>query len=120
MPDLPAGPAVTRAGDLWRLGPHALLCGDAGDGDATARLLGGEAVDMVFTDPPYNVPIDGHVTGLGRTRHREFAFAAVEMSAEAFTAFLAEALAPGRHSLATGPLPSSAWTAAHARDAGGG
>jgi DNA modification methylase len=43
---------------------------------------------MVFTDPPYNVPIDGHVCGSGKIRHREFAMASGEMSEEAFTAFL--------------------------------
>jgi hypothetical protein len=47
-----------------------------------------EQAEMVFTDPPYNVPITGHVTGKGRTRHREFAMASGEMSANAFTAFL--------------------------------
>ena len=49
---------------------------------------------MVFTDPPYNVPIDGHASGLGRITHREFAMAAGEMSREAFTGFLQQALAP--------------------------
>ena len=52
------------------------------------RLLQDERADLVFTDPPYNVPIDGHVCGLGRIRHREFAMGAGEMSSEAFTAFL--------------------------------
>ena len=57
-----------------------------------AALLEGERVDLVFTDPPYNVPIDGHVCGLGRVRHREFAMGAGEMSQAAFTEFLAETL----------------------------
>jgi hypothetical protein len=46
----------------------------------------------LFTDPPYNVPIDGHVTGLGRIRHREFAMGVGEMSMEAFTSFLQQTL----------------------------
>lgn len=50
--------------------------------------MAGSAARMIFTDPPYNVPIDGHVGGLGRRRHREFAMAAGEMSPEAFTGFL--------------------------------
>jgi DNA modification methylase len=54
--------------------------------------LDGETVDLIFTDPPYNVPIDGHVCGLGRVRHREFAMGAGEMSEMAFTAFLAMTL----------------------------
>ena len=84
----PAGLAVTRPGDVWHLGRHRLICGDAQNADVYARLLEGEMVDAVFTDPPYNVPIDGHVSGLGETKHREFAFAAGEMSKDAFTAFL--------------------------------
>jgi DNA modification methylase len=84
----PAGLAVTRPGDVWQLGRHRLICGDAQNADVYARLLEGEMVDAVFTDPPYNVPIDGHVSGLGETKHREFAFAAGEMSKDAFTAFL--------------------------------
>jgi DNA modification methylase len=47
-----------------------------------------EPVDLVFTDPPYNVPIDGHVSGLGAVRHREFAMASGEMSTAQFTGFL--------------------------------
>ena len=57
-----------------------------------AALLGDERADVVFTDPPYNVPIDGHVTGLGRVKHREFAMAAGEMSKAQFTTFLTESL----------------------------
>jgi hypothetical protein len=55
-------------------------------------VLAGEAVDLIFTDPPYNVPIDGHVCGLGRVRHREFAMGVGEMSEAAFTDFLATTL----------------------------
>ena len=83
---------VTRPGDLWQLGRHRLICGDARLPDTYARLLGGERVDLVFTDPPYNVPIDGHVSGLGAVKHREFAFASGEMSEAQFTAFLTESL----------------------------
>jgi hypothetical protein len=55
------GPAVTRPGDVWVLGRHKLICGDARDAKAYTTLLGGETIDLIFTDPPYNVPIDGHV-----------------------------------------------------------
>jgi len=88
----PAGVAVTRPGDVWQLGRHRLICGDAQDAGVYARLLGSETVDAVFTDPPYNVPIEGHVSGLGATKHREFAFATGEMSRDAFTAFLTTTL----------------------------
>ena len=91
---IPPYPATTisRRGDLWQCGRHRLLCGDARVAADYAALLDGERVDLVFTGPPYNVPIDGHVCGLGRVRHREFAMGAGEMSEGAFTAFLTETL----------------------------
>jgi DNA modification methylase len=52
---------MQRPGDLWLLGRHRLYCGDARDANAYAALLGDEVVDLICTDPPYNVPIDGHV-----------------------------------------------------------
>jgi DNA modification methylase len=84
--------AVTRAGDVWCLGRHRLICGDARDQAIFGLLMGDERADLLFTDPPYNVPIDGHVTGLGRIRHREFAMGVGEMSVEAFTSFLQQTL----------------------------
>ncbi|MCZ8182437.1 MAG: site-specific DNA-methyltransferase [Beijerinckiaceae bacterium] len=87
VPPLPET-AVTRRGDLWTLGKHKLICGDARETSDYMTLLGSETVDLVFTDPPYNVKIDGHVCGLGEVRHREFAFASGEMSQNEFTAFL--------------------------------
>jgi DNA modification methylase len=87
----PANPR-TNKGDLWTLGRHRLLCGDARSAADVARLMDGRTADLIFTDPPYNVPIDGHVCGLGAVRHREFAFASGEMSREEFTAFLTETL----------------------------
>ncbi len=88
----PSATPVSRIGDLWQLGRHRLLCGDAREQTDYARLLGEEKVDLVFTDPPYNVPIDGHVCGAGSVTHREFAMATGEMSAAAFTAFLQQSL----------------------------
>lgn len=88
----PALNAVSRPGDVWKLGRHRLICGDAQDAQVFARLLGADQVDAVFTDPPYNVPIDGHVSGNGEITHREFAFAAGEMSRVAFAAFLTTTL----------------------------
>ncbi len=81
VPEVPGEP-VTQMGDLWRLGNHRLLCGDAQEPAHFARLLGNEQVDLVFTDPPYNVKIDGNVCGLGSVKHREFAFASGEMWCE--------------------------------------
>ncbi len=87
------GDPVTRGGDIWILGRHKLVCGDAREPSAYAALMPGERADLIFTDPPYNVPIDGHVTGLGKLRHREFAMATGEMSDAEFTSFLIESLA---------------------------
>ena len=88
LPAIDDTPAITRPGDLWRLGRHRLLCADAARTSSYDRLLDGKIAQMVFTDPPYNVPIDGHVCGRGRARHGEFAMAAGEMSEAEFTAFL--------------------------------
>jgi len=87
-PEPSPGPAVTQTGDLWLLGDHRLLCGDARNKIAYERLLEGAKAEFVFTDPPYNVAIDGNVCGLGRIHHREFAMASGEMSEVDFTAFL--------------------------------
>lgn len=84
--------AVTMRGDIWQLGRHKLICGDARCPEDYSALLGTERADLVFTDPPYNVPIDGHVSGLGKVQHREFAFASGEMSETQFTTFLTESL----------------------------
>ncbi|MEG3089179.1 site-specific DNA-methyltransferase [Sphingomonas sp. PB4P5] len=83
---------VSRLGDLWCLGDHRLLCGDALQAASYEHLLGTDRADIVFTDPPYNVAIQGHVSGLGKARHREFAMAAGEMSNAEFTTFLTTSL----------------------------
>ena len=86
-------------GDLWIAGQHRILCGDACDPTSYARLLGRERADMVFTDPPYNVPIDGHASGLGDDKHPNFVMGAGELSPEEFEAFLRDSLGlAARHS----------------------
>lgn len=86
--DVPAlaSAAVTQLGDVWVLGRHRLVCGDARHVGAYQALMDGETADLIFTDPPYNVPISGHV----RTQdsHREFVMASGEMSQADFKAFL--------------------------------
>jgi DNA modification methylase len=64
------------------------LCGNALDPADLVTLMGEKRAAMVFTDPPYNVPIDGHVGGLGAIHHRPFPMASGEMDKAAFTAFL--------------------------------
>ena len=91
LPESPAGPPVSKIGDLWLLGHHRVLCGNALDPEAFAALMGEERAAMVFTDPPYNVQIDGHASGLGAIHHRPFPMASGEMGKAEFTAFLAQA-----------------------------
>ena len=86
---LPQTEAITRLGDLWKLGEHRVLCGSALEGEAFDLLLDGKKAAMAFVDSPYNVPIDGHVGGLGKTKHREFAMATGEMTDGEFQEFLA-------------------------------
>src|SRR5262249_37315267 len=88
-------PVVSRLVDLCALVPHRLQCGDGTAGEPYARVLAGRKAQIVFVDPPYNVPIDGHVSGHGRIQHREFAMASGEMSETEFIAFLEKAL--GHH-----------------------
>jgi DNA modification methylase len=89
---VPVPDPVSQTGDLWLLGQHRLLCGDARQSDVLARLVDSDPVDMVFTDPPYNVSIDGTVLREKRHQHGEFAMASGEMSETEFTDFLHEVL----------------------------
>jgi DNA modification methylase len=81
-------PAISALGDLWQLGAHRLFCGSALEEESYHLLLGDERVQMLLADPPYNVPIAGHVSGLGSVKHPEFKMACGEMSDEEFIAFL--------------------------------
>jgi DNA modification methylase len=77
--------AVARVGDIFQLGPHRIVCGDATDSSVLARLLEGDAsARLILTDEPYNVKIAGNVTGGG---HREFAMASGEMTDAEFLVF---------------------------------
>jgi DNA modification methylase len=89
----PSGPAITQPGDVWQLGNHRLICGNALEAGTWEQLMGSDSAALVVTDPPYNVPIDGHVSGLGAHRHREFAMATGELDAAGFQKFLQTAMA---------------------------
>ncbi|WP_188544027.1 site-specific DNA-methyltransferase [Aquisalinus luteolus] len=84
-------PPRVRLGDIWQLGQNRLICGDSTNASVVSDLMQDEQAKMVFTDPPYNVRIDGHVGGLGKTKHREFAMAAGEMTSPEFAQFLRQA-----------------------------
>jgi len=88
--ELATGPVVTRTGDLWLLGSHRLYCGNALDVTSYDALSTGEKAAAAIIDAPYNVRIDGHVSGNGRITHREFAMASGEMSEAEFSDFLHE------------------------------
>jgi DNA modification methylase len=90
--EVAAGPAVSRLDDLWTLGSHRLRCGDALDPHAYGTLLAGDRAAAVFTDPPYNVRVNGHVSGKGAKKHREFPMASGELGQDAFQQFLNDAL----------------------------
>lgn len=87
VPDL-AEVAISQPGDIWEIGPHRLICGDATQDATYAALLGEEHATTVFADAPYNVPVNGHVSGLGKHQHREFAMASGEMTSVEYAAFL--------------------------------
>jgi hypothetical protein len=96
--------AVTVAGNLWQLGKHRVLCGNSLAPDSYERLMQGERADLLITDSPYNVVIDGHATGNGSIHHREFAMASGEMSSTEFTNFLRKAMIAARDHSAAGSL----------------
>lgn len=81
-------PAITRVGDLWQIGQHWLLCGVSTKFESYEAILRSQRAQSMFTDPPYNVPIAGNVSGLGKNRHPEFAMASGEMTPPEFTVFL--------------------------------
>jgi DNA modification methylase len=91
VPTLPDAP-VSRPGELWEVGNHRLLCGDAQKADDLARLMNGMSASAVFSDPPYNVRVSA-IGGRGRAKHAEFAFASGEMSRQQYRRFLRKTLA---------------------------
>jgi len=87
------GVPVCQLGDVWELGDHRLHCGDATSEAAFDILMREQLAHVVFIDPPYNVRVDGHVSGKGKIRHREFAQASGELSREEFIRFLSDSCA---------------------------
>lgn len=100
VPEPEPGPAVTCAGDLWQLGNHRLVCGDAREPRTLAALLGEERVQLLLTDPPYNISVSTIVS----TKHREFAHGSGEMSREQFAEFLSAFLIAAREVMVDGAI----------------
>jgi len=97
-------PQRAKFGDLWRLGDHRLICGDALNAKTVDQLIGSDQARMVFTDPPYNVKINGHVGGSGKIQHSEFAMASGEMKSSEFTSFLETAIENLTHASKDGSI----------------
>lgn len=93
--DIPAveQTAITTLGTIWKLGRHRVGCGDATDGDFVTRVLNGQVAAVAFTDPPWNIPVQGFISGKGKHRHREFVQGTGELSDDAFFGFLCDLLA---------------------------
>src|SRR6185295_15187657 len=79
---------ITRVGDLWMIGRHRLLVGDARDRASYEALMAQERAELIFTDPPYGCAIAGNVSGLGRVKHEDFVMGAGEVSLPEFAAIL--------------------------------
>jgi DNA modification methylase len=103
VPEPPANP-VTRAGDIWALGKHRIICGDARSEATYQALLGTELADVVIADVPYNVPISGNASGKGAVRHEDFQMASGEMSKKEFGDFLSQTLSLARQHSREGSL----------------
>ena len=102
--DLPEPQAelVSQLGDVWRLGQHRLIVGSATEPATLERLLAGDQVRAVFTDPPYNVPVQGHVTS--SKAHGEFVEASGEMNDPEFTDFLTKVMRQSANALVDGGI----------------
>src|ERR1019366_3535101 len=105
IPELQETP-ISVPGDLWELGDHRVLCGDATVGTDVARLMAGEAVDLVFTDPPFNVAVHGHT-------EKKLTIMNDDMPAEEFRQFLLAAFSSYRRIVKPGAsmyvCHSSSW-----------
>jgi DNA modification methylase len=101
---VPDGSAVSRPDDLWVLGDHRIICGSALNTAPYDALLAGGQAAAVFTDPPYNLKIQGVVSGKGAIVHREFLQGSGEMNQQDFTSFLATAFTNSRAVTAPGGL----------------
>lgn len=73
-------PPVSQLGDLWYIGNHRFLVGDARDSDVIERLMGSERADLVFIDPPYGCAIESNVSGMGKVKHGNFLMGAGQES----------------------------------------
>jgi DNA modification methylase len=90
LPEIQDAKPVSKTGDLWLLRRHRVLCGNSLNETSFRLLVQNRKAQMVFVDPPYNVPIIGHAAGLGAIQHRDFAMARGEMNRSEYTDFLSQ------------------------------
>jgi DNA modification methylase len=90
--EIPSSAAINRVGDGWSLGKHRVICANALEESSFWALMGKRKAQVVITDPPYNIPIEGNVCGKGSIHHREFSMASGEMKPDEFAKFLVTAL----------------------------
>lgn len=88
VPFIPEDEIISKEGDIWQLGDHKIICGNSLIEETYKKLLENKKADMIFTDPPYNVKVEGHICGNGKYHHKEFAMASGEMSENEFQDFL--------------------------------
>lgn len=91
VPPEPQKTIVSAKRDVWLMGEHRILCGDSLEDSSFQRLMGAEAADMLFTDPPFDLKIKSLV-GRGKIKHAEFAMGSGEMGREKFGVFLEDTL----------------------------
>jgi DNA modification methylase len=104
LPELEPGEPVNQIADVWNLGRHVFGCGDARDPAFLSRILGGRKVRILLSDPPWNLKIEGVVSGNGRVKHDDFVMAAGEMSKATFITFLTEFIQTAKAHLVEGAL----------------
>ncbi len=100
----PSLPPRARLGDIWALGRHRIICGDATKSQTYTQLMQGAQAQCCPSDPPYNVPINGFVSGKGKNKHREFVKVTGEMTPAEFVVFLFEYLNISSHYVVDGGL----------------
>jgi DNA modification methylase len=92
IPDESKAKPISKLGDLWQLGKHRVVCADSLSASSYEKLMNGKQANAVVADGPYNVKVDGHASGLGKTRHKNFLMASGEMSSDQFTTFLKQSM----------------------------
>ena len=110
VPAIEDGAPRCKVGDVWQLGPHRLVCGSALENGVVDSLMTGDLARMVFTDPPYNVPIDGHVGNSGAVNTPSSLWRQARCRSPSSPPFCAVASQTWCAQASTAPFTSSVWT----------